>query len=456
MTISLLFRALPSVERLAGDPALRDYPKTVRICAARFAIDAFRTLITEGKISVAPTIEAIAEQASKRAALLDRGRLQTVINATGVVIHTNLGRAPWSDGARDAAMRVAGYCDLEMDMDSGARGGRMRGVSTQLEALTGAESALVVNNCAAAVLLALTTLASGREVVVSRGELVEIGGSFRVPDVISSGGAVLVSVGTTNRTRIADFEQAIGPDTALLLRVHPSNFRTIGFCESPTRAEIAKLAAARGLFSIEDLGSGSLRGDLGEPSVREVIASGIDLVMFSGDKLLGGPQAGVIAGRAALIERLRSHPLYRALRVDKVVLAALEATLGDHLAGRPPPVQAMLDATLPDLQARAKRLADLLDASGVACSIIEAPSVAGGGALPERELRSVAVTVPVSRHLDAKAKALRTGRPVIVARLALEELLFDVRTVREEELDSLARRVAEVVRGQPRADAPEG
>lgn len=443
--MSQLFRSLPSVDSLSGDRALSGHPAPIRVHAARLAIDEFRAAIRAGEIGEPPKPSDIAARAATIAKTLDEGRLQTVINATGVVIHTNLGRAPWSQGARSAAMRAAGYCDLEMDLESGERGGRMRGVSRQLTLLTGAEAAIVVNNCAAAVLLALTALAKGREVVVSRGELVEIGGSFRVPEVISSGGAFLVEVGTTNRTRIADFERAIRPETALLLKVHPSNFRLTGFCESPTRESLAALAHSRGLFALEDLGSGSLYGEGDEPSVSAVVASGIDLVMFSGDKLLGGPQAGVIVGRARLCEQLRSHPLYRALRVDKVILAALEATLADHLAGRKPPVRAMLDATIEDLRPKATALAELLSARGLSPTVREVPAVAGGGALPGQELPSLAVCLPLPHRSNAVAKALRTGSPPIVARVTAEGLLFDVRTVREEEVQALSERIGSVL-----------
>jgi L-seryl-tRNA(Ser) seleniumtransferase len=436
-----LLRSLPKVDRLVEEPALGCYPPSLRVRAARLVLDEVRAALLAGTL---PALPELVPLVAERARSLEQGRLVSVINATGVVVHTNLGRAPWSESARAAALRVAGYCDLEMDLDSGRRGGRLRGVTAQLRQLVGAEAALVVNNCAAAVLLALTALAAGKEVIVSRGELVEIGGSFRVPDVISSGGARLREVGTTNRTRIGDFARAIGPEAAVLLRVHPSNFRTQGFVEAPSRAEVAQLARERGLLSMEDLGSGSLAPAWGEPSVREVLEAGIDLVMFSGDKLLGGPQAGVVAGRAALVERLRAHPLYRALRVDKVILAALEATLGDHLAERPPPVMAMLQEGLPTLQLRARRLAELLQARRLVARVLEVPSVAGGGTLPGFELPSVGVHVPAS-SVDARARALRVGRPAVVARVHEGGLLFDVRTVREEELNTLAAQVAAVL-----------
>ena len=292
------YRHLPKVDLLLRDPRLAALPHAVALGACRDVLAELRTAIATGK----PEVDAdVAGRAAARAERLLGGRMRPVINATGVVIHTNLGRAPWPAEAVAAVTEIAsGYCNLEIDLDSGRRGGRMDGVSALMRHLTGAEAALVVNNCAAAVLLALTALARDREVVVSRGELVEIGGSFRVPEVIAAGGARLREVGTTNRTRLADYGAAIGPDTAALLRVHPSNFRVVGFVEAPERAELVALGHDRGVVVLEDVGSGSLAGDLGEPSIRGAIADGVDLVMFSGDKLLGGPQAGVIAGRAAL------------------------------------------------------------------------------------------------------------------------------------------------------------
>jgi L-seryl-tRNA(Ser) seleniumtransferase len=337
-------------------------------------------------------------------------------------------------------MRVAGACDLELDLEAGERGGRLRGVTAQLRHLTGAEATVVVNNCAAAVLLGLTALARGREVIVSRGELVEIGGSFRVPEVIASGGARLVEVGTTNRTRVADYARAITPETAVLLRVHPSNFRVTGFTEVPDRAELVALGRERGVPVLEDLGSGALAPIDREPSVREVVAAGTDLVFFSGDKLLGGPQAGLAVGRADLVERLRKHPLYRALRVDKVTLAALEATLGDHVAGRPTPVAAMIAAAPEALRARAERLRDAIGAGSVA----DETSVVGGGTLPGLELPTSVVRLDVARP-DAFARTLRTGRPAVVPRVGGGAVLLDVRTVADEQVEPLARRVAAVL-----------
>ena len=438
-------RALPKVDVIVADPRLARFPHPAAVGATRQVLAEVRAELIAGDRDQVP--DDLVARIVARARLLVDGRLVPVINATGVVVHTNLGRAPWSEAAKAAAIRAAGYCDLELDLASGTRGGRLSGVAAQCRHLFGAEAALVVNNNAAAVLLTLTALAAGREVVVSRGQLVEIGGSFRVPDVIAAGGARLREVGTTNRTRAADFAAAIGPDTAVLLLVHPSNFRTVGFTEAPRRDELAALGRARGVPVVEDLGSGAVDGSHGEPSVREVLAAGVDLVCISGDKLLGGPQAGLVLGAAPWVERLRKHPMYRAMRVDKVTLAALEATLGDHVAGRAPPVVEMLTAPVEVVRARAQRLARSLEQAGCACAVVDVQSVAGGGALPETPLPSVAVRVPVPRP-DAAARALRTGDPAVVARLEDGALILDLRTVSDDWIDVLAAKVASVVRPQ--------
>lgn len=434
-----LLRALPKIDRLAGE--LGEQPHGVAVAAARQVVDEARAELLRGERVVPGGLQ---DRARQRAEQLARGRLQAVINATGVVVHTNLGRAPWSASARAAAARVAGYCDLELELSSGQRGGRLRGVAAQLRELTGAEDALVVNNCAAAVLLGLTALARDREVIVSRGELVEIGGSFRVPDVIASGGAHLREVGTTNRTRVADFEAAIGPQAAVLLRIHPSNFRIVGFTEGPDRAELVALGRAHGVAVLEDLGSGSLDGALGETAVRDALAAGVDLVFFSGDKLLGGPQAGVVAGRREAVQKLRRHPLYRALRVDKVILAALEATLGDHLCGRPPPVLQMIGAAPGVLAARAQALVALLSARSIAASIVQDTGYVGGGALPGQGLEGPVVRIEVDAP-ERSARALRLGAPPVVARITRGGLQLDPRTLTDEQLEPLAERVAAVV-----------
>ncbi|TNE90218.1 MAG: L-seryl-tRNA(Sec) selenium transferase [Deltaproteobacteria bacterium] len=439
--MSDLYRALPNLHLLLESPALADLPRELAKTMAHAVLDELRAGIRSGEVTELPDV---ATTVAARTRSFLAGSKVPVINATGVVVHTNLGRAPWPDAAIDAAQRVARYTNLEMSLESGQRGGRLDGIKAQLRHLTGAEDGIVVNNCAAAVLLALTALARDREVVVSRGELVEIGGSFRVPDVISAGGARLVAVGTTNRTHLRDYEHAIGPSTAVLLKVHPSNFRVSGFTAAPAREAVAGLARAHGLVSVEDLGSGSLDGRPGEPAVRDVVATGIDLVTFSGDKLLGGPQAGLIVGKAAVVARLRKHPLYRALRVDKVTLAAVEATLAVHSAGEQTPVDAMLGADLDLLHTRAMHLHARLAEAGITGIVTEDVGYTGGGALPGQELPTWVVELE-SDALDALAKRLRTGSPAVVARLARERLVLDVRTVRDDEIDALVARVASAI-----------
>lgn len=436
-----LLRRLPKVDALLQEPRLAGFPRGVAVAAARRVLARLRASLQGGLTDLPDDLVARVET---EAALLRRGRIRPVLNATGVVVHTNLGRSPWPDSAREGALQAMGYCNVEVDLATGKRGGRMDGLRSLVQALTGAEDALVVNNCAAAVLLALTALARDREVIVSRGELVEIGGSFRVPEVIASGGARLREVGTTNRTRLADYEAAIGPDTAVLLRVHPSNFRVVGFTEAASRAELVDLGRRAGVPVLEDLGSGSLDGLRGEPSIREAVAEGVDLALFSGDKLLGGPQAGVIVGQRASVERLRRHPLYRALRVDKVILAALERTLGDHLAGVLPPTLQMLTLGPEALGARADRLRDLLEAGGVSCAVGEDVGRVGGGALP-----GVALPGPVVRvragDVEELARRLRLGEPAVVARISDGALVLDPRTLAEEDLPRVASRVIDAL-----------
>jgi L-seryl-tRNA(Ser) seleniumtransferase len=366
-----------------------------------------------------------------------------VINATGVVVHTNLGRAPLSG---EAAARVAAlastYSNLEFDLASGERGDREAHSEARLRRLLGAEAAVVVNNNAAAVLLAVNTLAEGREVLVSRGELVEIGGSFRIPDVLRKGGARLRGVGTTNRTRIADYRRALGPDTALILKVHPSNFRIVGFTEAPELAELVGLALEAGVPLVEDLGSGLLAPIAGledEPEAGPSLAAGVDVVTFSGDKLLGGPQAGLVVGRKALVDAMRRNPLYRALRVDKMTVAALDAVLAEHEAGRAletVPVPRMLHASADSLRTRAETLvADVRrEAPGLELELVPGASAVGGGAAPTVELPTVLVAVRRSgRSASELAAALRAANPPVVGRVAGERLLLDLRTVAPEE-----------------------
>src|SRR5437868_7016183 len=355
-------------------------------------------------------------------------RLRRAINATGVIIHTNLGRAPLAREALERVGTVAGgYSNLEYDLREGGRGSRQDHVAPILRRLTGAEAALVVNNNAAAVLLALAALAEGREVLVSRGELIEIGDGFRIPDILARSGARLREVGTTNRTRAADYDRAVGSDTALLLRVHQSNFRVVGFTEQPTVSELAAVARRHGLPLVDDLGSGVLAHLEGEPSARESLAAGADLVCFSGDKLLGGPQAGVVVGRAELVERLRRHPLQRALRADKLTLAALEGTLALYAdperAAREVPVLRMLREPADAVRARAERLAAL-----VGGEVEETVGRVGGGALPLAELPSFACAVE-----ERLADPLRANDPPVIGVVRGGRLLLDCRTLGEAE-----------------------
>lgn len=436
-------RDLPAIDRL-----LKLVPEAPRAAALREA----RALVAEVRAGGdAPADWAAALRA--RVAAAGRLRLRRVINATGIVLHTNLGRAPLSEGAATAAAEIArGYANLELDLASGRRGERLAGIEEPLRELTGAEAALAVNNGAAAVLLLLTALAAGRGVVVSRGELVEIGGSFRVPDIITAGGARLVEVGTTNRTRVADYAAAIGPDTAAILRVHPSNFRIQGFTESADRAELAALARARGVLLLEDLGSGALVPGLGEPTLAEVVAAGVDVACASGDKLMGGPQAGVVVGRAALVERMRRHPLYRALRLDRLVLAALEATLRETLAGELPPAVRMLRMPAEALRLRAEAWAACLSAAGVPAEVLPDEGFSGGGALPGEGLATFVVALAGGRvagdgGADAVARALRTGDPAVLARVSGGRVRLDPRTVLPGEDDVLLRATILACRG---------
>jgi L-seryl-tRNA(Ser) seleniumtransferase len=429
-------RDLPSVDRLLGDEVLAAAPHALAAAAARSVLERMRETIQAGGDPGDPVAAARAELERLRVPSLRR-----VLNATGVIVHTNLGRAPLARAALERAVEVgSGYSNLELDLDTGARGSRQDHVAEALRRLTGAEAALVVNNNAAAVLLALAALAEGREVVVSRGELVEIGDGFRIPDVLARSGARMLEVGTTNRTSAADYDGAIGPETAALLRVHPSNYRIVGFTASVSTQELAAIARRAGLPLIDDLGSGSLL-DLGdEPTAAATVAAGADLVCFSGDKLLGGPQAGIVVGRAALVERLRRHPLQRALRADKLTLAALEGTLSlladPDRARQEIPVLRMLDEPLEGIRARAERLAGLIEGE-----VEETVARVGGGALPLAELPSAACAVEEQLGFE-----LRVGEPPIVGIVRDGRLLLDARTLTDEEVDEVARGVVEARR----------
>jgi L-seryl-tRNA(Ser) seleniumtransferase len=423
-------RDLPSVDRLLADERLAGEPHELAVAAARTVLERAREEI-QGGGEPGPLVDAVLEEIARTR----RPSLRRVLNATGVLVHTNLGRAPLADAALARVAEVgSGYSNLEYDIERGERGSRQDHLAPLLGRLTGAEAALVVNNNAAAVLLALAALAEGREVVVSRGELIEIGDGFRIPDVLARSGARLVEVGTTNRTRAEDYEAAIGPDTALLLRVHQSNFRVVGFTERPALHQLSHAAKRAGLWLIDDLGSGAITAVGDEPTPAESLRAGADLVCFSGDKLLGGPQAGIVVGRADLVEKLRRHPLQRAVRADKLTLAALEGTLTLALAPETRneiPVLRMLHEPVEAVRARAERLAAL-----VGGEVEETVARVGGGALPLAELPSAACAVE-----EELAEPLRLGDPPVIGIVRDGRLLLDCRTLTDAEIDDVAQAV---------------
>ncbi|HET8980154.1 MAG TPA: L-seryl-tRNA(Sec) selenium transferase [Solirubrobacteraceae bacterium] len=421
----------------SGREALRGLPSVDRL-----GVSVARAVLAERRAELLAGAEDDVDLVAEGVARL-RPSLRRVLNATGVIVHTNLGRAPLGLAAQQAVARSArGYSNLELDLDSGERGSRHAHVERLLCELTGAEAAMAVNNCAAAVLLAAAALAAGRELVVSRGQLIEIGGGFRIPEVVAQAGARLVEVGTTNRTRVEDFRRAIGPDTGAVLRAHASNFRTLGFVE---QVEIEALCTL-GVPVIDDAGSGVLADELellaDEPAVRRSVRAGAAIVCFSGDKLLGGPQAGVLVGRRAEIERARRHPLARAVRIDKLSLAALEATLAlyrdPELARRELPVLAMLTAGEDELTQRARILAD-----GTGGEIVTGIARVGGGALPLLELSGPVVALAQGTgEADSLARALRASDPPVIARVHRDRLLLDPRTLTDDEARQVARAVA--------------
>ncbi len=443
-------RALPQLQRLLelpeGHSLTEDFPRVAVVEALRTALDEARVALRLGGV-VAPDPLALLGRARAALDAAQSPCVRRVINATGIVLHTNLGRAPLAPEVAKAVVEAArGYCNIEFDLETGERGSRTQGIEPLLQRLTGAEAALAVNNCAAAVLLALSGLADGGEVVVSRGELVEIGGGFRIPDVIQQGGARLVEVGTTNKTRLADYQRAITPATRVLLKVHQSNFRISGFTEEAPLHELAALARERGLLLVHDLGSGTLvdlrsMGLPPEMTVQESVAAGVDVVAFSGDKLLGGPQSGLLAGRTAAIGMLRRHPLLRALRLDKLSLAALEATLRLHCYAGPGavPVLRKMGQALAVLQARADALVALL---GPFARTEATVGYAGGGTLPDVRIESVGVSLHLAEPEALKAR-LRGCRPPVVGRIANGRVLLDMLTVDDDELPDLARAVRE-------------
>ncbi len=464
-----LLRQLPAVDRLLHEPAIAEaletLPRRLVLQAIQDTLSSLRLQITgpdpdqelPGIVDISPgrLAEKVVRTATDKAAL----NIRPLINATGIVIHTNLGRAPLSVAAVEAMMAVAGnYNNLEFDLTSGRRGSRQDHLEEIICDLTGAESALVLNNNAAAVFLALNTVASGRSVVVSRGQLVEIGGSFRIPEIMSLSGAHLSEVGTTNKTYLRDYESAVGEDSAAFLKVHTSNYHMVGFTAEVNTADLANLAHRHSLVMIEDLGSGVLLdlekyGLPAEPRVQDSIYAGVDLVTFSGDKMLGGPQAGIVVGRADLVKKMRTNQLARSLRVDKFTVAALEATLrlyyDEELAISEIPVWRMVTAESSYLLGRAESIASRF--AGIfgpdSISVIDGISKVGGGALPAAELRTSLVSVRLKLGYgspDTFAEELRYGNPPVILRLQQDSLLFDPRTIFEHEEDQLVAAVEKV------------
>jgi L-seryl-tRNA(Ser) seleniumtransferase len=445
---------IPRIDSLldAASGLVAQYGRGPTRAALRAAAEAARHHLASGGQDV-PDVEGLVQAAGANLAARRSNPPQRVLNAAGVVIHTNLGRAPLAEVAVNSICNVAGYCDLEYDLGTGARGSRDERVGPLVADATGAQAGMAVNNAAGALVLVLAALASGREVLCSRGELVEIGGSFRLPEIMAASGARLVEVGTTNRTRASDYWQ--GSDVALLLKVHPSNYRITGFTEAPSVAELAAVARERGVPLVYDVGSGLLTDVAdpwlaSEPSLCASLKAGADLVLCSGDKLLGGPQAGLLAGRADLVSACQRHPLARALRLDKLRIAALTATLAVHLRGQEEdlPVWAMLRADTNELRFRAQKLAELI--GGV---VVDGSTLVGGGSAP-----GAAVPTPVVR-LDCAAPevlaaALRTQDPPVVTRVADGAVWFDLRTVAEEMDELLFGVVTAALEGSP--DLPEG
>lgn len=446
---------LPSIDQLlmndAASSPISQYGRTRVTVELRAVLDALRRELLENGHSH-------QDRDALSSMIFDRlttslnsssiGKLRRVINATGVVLHTNLGRAPLSENAIDALVEVArSYSNLEFDVASGTRGKRGEYVESLVCSLTGAEAAIIVNNCAAAAFFVLSAFATGGEVIVSRGELVEIGGDFRVPDVLERSGATLREVGTTNRTKVADYERAIGENTKMMLRVHPSNYRVVGFTSAPTVADLATVAQKSNVILFEDIGSGAIAdlaeyGINDEPSPVASIAAGCDIVAFSGDKLLGGPQCGIIAGRSELIDRLRKHPLYRALRVDKLTYAALGATLESYERGNEfteIPALASLSETRSSVQVRANELIQkLMTSENLKVEIVNGNSAVGGGSAPLTQPETALITLDHETiSAEEIASKLRANEPPIITRIEDDRVMIDLRTVAMNEESEL-------------------
>ncbi|HWW18705.1 MAG TPA: L-seryl-tRNA(Sec) selenium transferase [Candidatus Saccharimonadales bacterium] len=461
-----LLRQIPSVDELLMQPRLAALTQRVDrelvVEIARTVLAELRTRITAEKMAVVvPLDSSVLEE--RIASMVERvlaSSLEPVINATGVILHTNLGRAPLSAAAAEEIRRsTTSYSNLEYDLEAGARGKRDVHVAQLLERLTGAEAAIVVNNCAAAVLLVLTALAKGGEVIVSRGELIEIGDGFRIPEIMAQSGAVLREVGTTNRTRIVDYENAINENTRLLLRVHPSNFTITGFAEKPSMEELVSLSQRVGLPLVEDLGSGCLVDlssvGISEPTVRQSVGAGVSIVMFSGDKLLGGPQAGIIAGKKELVGRVRRHPLFRALRVDKLTTAALAATLGAYLrsAADDIPALRMIRVSVEEIKRRAqnflRELTPELRLGEVELEIADGSSLAGGGSTPTQSLPTKLIRIASARYSAAQLEQRLRRAPAeisVIARVEDDRLILDLRTVFPEQEPALLKTLGAALR----------
>jgi L-seryl-tRNA(Ser) seleniumtransferase len=450
------YRSLPSVDRVLNDARVQalttEFSASAVTELAREHLDEVRGAIAAG--SACPPFDEIVAAVIGRATATLAPSLRPVINATGVIIHTNLGRAPLSKETLAAMERVGrGYSNLEFDLEAGERGSRFVHLESLLRRVTGAEAGIAVNNNASAVLLALSALAAGREVIVSRGQLVEIGGGFRIPDVMRQSGAHLVEVGTTNRTYPRDYASAIGEETAAVMRVHASNFRIVGFAKSVPLRDLTSVARERGVLLIDDLGSGCLLdtrrfGLVAEPTPQQSLADGADLVLFSGDKLLGGPQAGVVVGRGELVDRLRRHPLARAMRMDKASIAGLAATLTHYVRGEAlekVPVWRMIAASATTIDRRARRWARAL---GEGARVVDGRSMIGGGSLPEESLPSRLVALgDGGLDVEALARRLRTGDPAVLGRIERDRLLLDPRTVLPREDASLLAAVRSALAG---------
>lgn len=452
-----MLRNLPSVNELLAYPLVTELAEThgrlLVLSWIRSAVDAFRQQLQTSNDPLANTdreqlVDDIVESIMATASRVESLHLRKLINATGVVLHTSLGRAPLSVAARHALQEAAGACNLEVDLESGERRYRGYQLEPTWQLLTGCERAALVNNNAAATLLTLQALCAGREVVISRGELIEIGGSFRLPEIFQLSGAILREVGTTNRTRISDYERAIGPNTAAIMRVHPSNYRVVGFVERPALRELIELAQARGVHLIDDIGSGALfdtaqAGFSDEPTFQQSVAAGSDIVMGSGDKLLGGPQCGIVLGKAPLIEVIQQHPLARAVRIDKLALAALSATLDSYVrdaALEEIPTLRMLHGSPDELRCRAEALvAELVGTNDLDVRVREQSSEVGGGALPTIQLPGFVVALQ-HRLIGAEhlARRLRTGKIRVFGRIHQDEVLLDLRSVMPEDDSRLA------------------